>query len=147
MITNERIQSILDRMGESFLGNMMLLTDAMGVDHRQLAGCLSTGRHYAFLNMLVHRISTALHRSCLEEFAPLLEQAREYILPQRLRKDAAALRSRLLREYFAQRRPACMTPSKLITPPEKKFTPEALFVFVRNFFCSDSASLSCIMKS
>lgn len=92
------MDSLFTMMGERFLGDVAILSDALGYNRRMVADLLFSGRQVELVEAMQQGIAERLHQDCSRTFEPMLAQARSFELPERLRSNYDALLASLYRE-------------------------------------------------
>lgn len=101
-LRHQALERFLPSLGDEFLTSLVLLAREWGVGRDEVAQSLSDGRQLTLARELVQLISHEAGHSYADAFHPLLEAARDYILPERFRRDHKALVAHLYRRPAPQ---------------------------------------------
>lgn len=98
LIRQESMAAFLGQMGASFVSDVVILADAVGIRRQTVAQLFFAGRQAELVIAITDRLSQWLHRDMAACMAGLLAQARAYVLPARFRENYASLLAHLYRQ-------------------------------------------------
>ena len=109
LIRQEGIAAFLSQMGSSFVSDVVILADAVGIRRKKVAQYFFSGRQRELVAAVTLRLSQWLHRDMTACMNALRAQASAYVLPARFRGDYDALLAYLYRQSSgaARNRLAC----------------------------------------
>lgn len=98
IIRRQGMNELFSHLGERFLGDVAILSDALGYNRRTVAELIYAGCHVELVTGMVQALNESLHADYAPALEPLMAQARIFVLPDKLKRDFDALLARLYRE-------------------------------------------------
>lgn len=94
----QAMEAFISRIGQDFVGDVVILSDALGLKRSLVSQFFFSGRQVELVIALVRRFNAWMHHDYTSSFAPLMAQARKWVLPERFRRDPGALLKHLYRK-------------------------------------------------